>query len=409
MVYKRNSALVLGNALNMYPAVTVVGARGVGKTTLVSEIAVQKGYAYCNLDEVRHSIAAQDDPIGFIAQLPKPIVLDAIHRVPGILPAIKEDIAQNPVPGRYLCTSSVDPVYDQRLKLLNQVTHVLPLFALSQGELLNKKECFVDAMFNAASLRIEDAHMMPFSLEQFLCGGFAQTLTLQPRERDLWFNRYVQNVVHHDVALHVQIEDHMLFVRLLHVLALHAAQPVNIAEVSRQSGIPITTLNRHLFVLKNIRLLSEQGVLDAKGVVKKVAKAPQMFMHDVGLNRWLLGVNAEKRQDELLRHGVYNELQKQITWSASAVTIFHMQVLNGHGVDILLERADGKVVGIKIKNYEHVTAEDTKGLLYCKERLGERWHCGVILYTGTDVMPLGNKLWLLPISALWSYTEQGNA
>jgi predicted AAA+ superfamily ATPase len=287
------------------------------------------------------------------------------------------------------------------------MSHVLPLYPLSQGELLHKKERFVDAMFHAAQLRIDDTQILPFDVEQFLRGGFAQAVTLLPRERDLWFNRYVQNVVHHDVALQVQVEDHLLFARLLHVLARHAALPINIAQVSRQSGIPITTLNRHLAVLKNAQVLSELNAWDAQGAIKKVFKAPQMYMQDVGLHRWLLGADAEGRHNELLRHGVYNELQKQLTWNASAVTLSHMRAMNDCAVDMLLERADGTVVGIKITDAPQVTPQDTKGLLHCKERLGDRWHRGIVLHTGTDVMPLGNKMWLLPISALWSYDAIG--
>lgn len=407
MVYKRNSAIVLGHALNIYPAVTVVGARGVGKTTLVSEIAAQKGYAYCNLDEVRHSIAAQDDPAKFVASLPKPIVLDAVHRVPEILPALKEDITCNPVSGRYLCVATCDASQDKRLELLNQITHVLPLYPFSQGELLHKIDCFVDAMFHAAPLRIDDTHILPFDTEQFLSGGFAQSVGLLPRERDLWFNRYVQNVVHHDVALQVQVEDHLLFVRLLQVLARHAAQPANIAQVSRQSGIPITTLNRHLAVLKSIKLLAEQDAWDAQGKIKKVLKAPQMYLHDVGLHRWLLGSEADGLLSSLLRQGVYNELQKQMTWNASSVKLLHTRIMNGCAIDMLLERSDGKVVGINVTDATHATQQEIKGLLHGKERLGERWHRGVILHTGTDAMPLGNKIWLLPISALWSYDAIG--
>lgn len=417
MDYKRNIRVVLGNALNMHPAVAVVGARGVGKTRLVSEVAAHKGYAYRNLDDVRHIIAAQDDPTGFVARLPKPIVLDGVHRVPEILPALKEDIAKNSVPGRYLCTASSDPAHDRRLQILNQTAHILPLYPLSQGELLHKEEHFIDTAFNAA-FRPDDNHIVPFDSEQLLRGGFAQTVDLQPREHDLWFNRYVQNLVHHDIALQMQVEDHMLFVRLLRVLAQHAAHPINIAEISRQTGIPITTLNRHLAVLKGAQVFTEHEAWDAKGAIKKAIKAPQTYMHDVGLAAWLCGVGMEStgsgdmhedHREGLLRHAVYNELRKQMTWNDTAVQLFHMRTTNGHGVDMVLERSDGKAVGIQVKNTAHVTAHDTKGLLYCKERLGERWHRGIILHTGTEAVPLGNTLWLLPVSALWSYTKPGEA
>ena len=415
MDYKRNIRTKLDDAIKMHPAVTVVGARGVGKTRLVSEIAEEKKYAYCNLEEVRHVIAAQDDPARFLARLPKPVVLDALHRAPSLLPALKEDIAKNPVRGNYLCTSSSDPQHDQRLEMLSDISHVIPLHSFSQGELLHRKEHFIDTLFDANGLESDDNLMLPFDLVQFLRGGFVQTHAMKPRERDLWFNRYALNMIHHDISLQMQPEDHMLFVRLLHTLAQHSAQPINIAQISRKSGIPITTLNRHLAVLKNIHLYAEQGAWDGNGSIKKATKAPQAYLHDVGFAAWLQGADIYANDmygDEesgLLKHAVFNELNKQASWNDTSVKLFHMRTMNGHEVDIFLERADGKIVGVQVKDNSHVTAQDTKGLLYAKEQLGQRWHRGVILHPGQQAVPLGNRMWLLPFSAMWSYSKPGRA
>jgi hypothetical protein len=36
-----------------------------------------------------------------------------------------------------------------------------------------------------------------------------------------------------------------------------------------------------------------------------------------------------------------------------------------------------------------------------RELAGERWIAGVVLYTGEEVVPFGEKLWAAPISTLW--------
>jgi len=70
-------------------------------------------------------------------------------------------------------------------------------------------------------------------------------------------------------------------------------------------------------------------------------------------------------------------------------------------VDLLLERADGRVVGLEVKASASIQARDFKGLLGLSATLGDAFHRGVVLYTGPEVLPFGPKMWALPVSGLW--------
>jgi hypothetical protein len=48
---------------------------------------------------------------------------------------------------------------------------------------------------------------------------------------------------------------------------------------------------------------------------------------------------------------------------------------------------------------EHQAAEDSPFLRDC---LGERFVMGVVLHTGPHAVRIGDRLWALPIEALWS-------
>ena len=50
------------------------------------------------------------------------------------------------------------------------------------------------------------------------------------------------------------------------------------------------------------------------------------------------------------------ELIKQSGWSKHAVSLCHYRTYGGREVDLVLERADGKVVGIEVKAAASVTA-----------------------------------------------------
>jgi predicted AAA+ superfamily ATPase len=74
----------------------------------------------------------------------------------------------------------------------------------------------------------------------------------------------------------------------------------------------------------------------------------------------------------------------------------------GQEVDIALENAAGKVVGIETKASKSVNAQDFKGLQTMSESLGPRFHRGIVLYTGSEGIPFGKNMQALPVSALWT-------
>jgi hypothetical protein len=45
--------------------------------------------------------------------------------------------------------------------------------------------------------------------------------------------------------------------------------------------------------------------------------------------------------------------------------------------------------------------KDVRGLDDLAETTGKRFHRGILLYTGTEVIPFTRKVHALPISALW--------
>jgi hypothetical protein len=42
------------------------------------------------------------------------------------------------------------------------------------------------------------------------------------------------------------------------------------------------------------------------------------------------------------------------------------------------------------------------GLRHLRDQLGERFGAGIVVHTGPDTLPFGDRLWAVPISALWT-------
>jgi predicted AAA+ superfamily ATPase len=75
---------------------------------------------------------------------------------------------------------------------------------------------------------------------------------------------------------------------------------------------------------------------------------------------------------------------------------------DGREVDVVLERADGSIVGLEVKSAATVVSADFRSLAYLRDKLGSRFVRGVVLYAGTRALPFGERLSALPLSCLWS-------
>jgi hypothetical protein len=77
-------------------------------------------------------------------------------------------------------------------------------------------------------------------------------------------------------------------------------------------------------------------------------------------------------------------------------------LLTGSEVDVVLEKPDGSVAAVEVKASASVAASDTVALRALRDQLGEQFRSGVVLYLGDQLVPAGDKLWLVPIPVLWA-------
>ncbi len=407
-MFKRNITETLKEALDRSPVVLLTGPRQSGKTTLMKEIGKEKNYHYVSFDDIRYLSAAQLDPIGFIEKLKKPVILDEVQRVPEIFLTIKKDVDENRIPGRYALTGSANPLLIPQLgDSLAGRMEILQLFPLSQGELLNKKDEFIDHVFNneqpapSSILNVDELY------EKITIGGYPSVQTMNAASRESWFNSYITTLLQRDIKEISQITGLTDFPLLLNILAVRAGNLLNVAELSRVSGIPSTTLHRYLILLDTLFLTYLQPPWSTN-IEKRFVKTPKVYLTDTGVLSFLLGTHVMRTSLEgrnlgpIVENFVAAELKKQATWNRTRVRPFHFRTSTGIEVDIVLQNAAGNLVGIEVKNNRTVTAQDFKGLKQLQEISKTKFIQGIVLYTGSEIIPFGQRLFALPINSLWT-------
>ena len=195
--------------------------------------------------------------------------------------------------------------------------------------------------------------------------------------------------------------------RLLAVVASRAGGLLNFADLSRSLALPQTTLKRY-FALLEATFLVQLLRPWSSNLGQRLIQTPKVYLDDTGLLAQLTGLTVERlKVDGALAGGVLEnfvlmELRKQSAWSESQPEFFFWRTAAGQEVDIVLEDSAGRLVGIEIKAGATLGGSDVRGLQAMATATGKRWVRGVVLYTGTEVIPFAANLHGLPVSRLWA-------
>lgn len=390
------------------PVVLVHGARQTGKSTLVKAYAeTTNGARYLTLDDATLLAAATEDPAGFLSRFAGPVILDEVQRAPGLFRAIKLAVDRNRQPGRFLLTGSANVLLLPNLsESLAGRMEILTLWPFAGTELAGNRRSFVDAVFDKGPMpSVTSPEPRPALLQRIVAGGFPEAVgRVSSRRRSAWFGAYITTILQRDVRELSNIEHLTLLPRLLSLLAARAASLLNHSELSRALGLPQSTLKRYMALLETTFLVRQLPSWSAN-IGKRLVKSSKAMLCDTGLMAYLIGSDSsDPIPDHLVGALVENyaamELTKHLGWSRTRAVLYHFRERTGREVDLVLENAAGKVVGIEVKASTSVSRNDFEHLRFLRERLGEHFLRGVVLYTGTESVSFSDKLEAVPLGLL---------
>jgi uncharacterized protein len=404
LMFERAAGASVRTALADTPVVFVAGARQSGKSTLVKKISPDR--RYLTLDDDAVLAAALRDPAGFVAGLDGDVALDEVQRAPGLFPAIKASVDRNRAPGRFLMTGSANVLLVPRVaESLAGRMEIVNLWPLSVREMTAASGSMVDALLGANLPK----HLPPDPAwkERVLAGGFPEIQQRpHPSRRSAWFRSYVSAVLQRDVRDLANIEGLTALPQLLSLLAARAGGLLNYADVSRSAAIPTTTLKRYLALLEMVFLFQPLPPWFAN-LGKRLVKSSKIYLCDSGLLAHLAGRGVGAAADPsgfgpLLENFVVMEVRKQAAVAQTHVECFHFRAHDGTEVDLVIEDSQGRLLAIEVKSSCSLEPSDLQGIDRFRAMTGPRFHRGVVLYAGNEVVPFGPRLHAVPIGSLWA-------
>ena len=406
-LYPRRIEPRIAEAMLDTPVVLVAGPRQAGKTTLVRQIAAQKGLNYLTLDDELTLLSAREDPVGMIRSLDR-AVIDEIQRAPQLLLAIKKSVDEDRRPGRFLLTGSANlialPTVADSLAGRMETLSLLPL---SQSEIGSRSANWVDSAFAGEMLKAGSPALGRDLIERVLRGGYPEAIARTSAKRRMaWARQYIDAIIQRDVRDVAGIEKLDQLPQFLRALAQTAGQMCNYTQLAGQVGLDGKTASRYVNVFEQMYLLKRVGVW-ARNRLNRVVKTPKLQFIDSGLLTALLDLTADEverdrsRFDNVLETFVFGELLKHTTAAEGDYRLMYYRDTDKFEVDIVIESAAGQLLGVEVKAAATVKESDLRGLRKLAGLAGGAFKMGVLLYDGTETLPLGDDIWAAPLSTLW--------
>ncbi len=397
----------IAEALLDTPVVLLAGPRQAGKTTLVRHIAAQQGLRYLTLDDGLTLLSAREDPVGMVRSLDR-AVIDEIQRAPQLLLAIKKSVDEDRRPGRFLLTGSANlmalPTVADSLAGRMETLSLLPL---SQSEMALRQANWIDQAFAGRILQASTPAVGEALVERVLRGGYPEAVARPAgRRRTTWARQYIDALIERDVRDIAHIDKLDQLPRFLRALAHTAGQMCNYTQLGAQVGLDGKTALRYCGVFEQMYLLQRIDVW-ARNRLSRVVKTAKLQFLDADLLSSLLDLTAQEVAQDRTRFGnvletfVFGELLKHSTTAQDDYRLMYYRDADKFEVDVVIENAAGQLVGVEVKAAATVKASDLRGLKKWAALAGPQFRLGVVLYDGTETLPLGDGLWAAPLSSLW--------
>lgn len=402
------------------PALALEGPKGVGKT----ETASRRAATVHALDDPAQRAVAVADPSRLLDS-PPPILLDEWQHVPEVWDLVRRRVDRGSSPGQFLLAGSATPsgpgthsgagrIVSVRMRPMSLAERGWTPATVSVAELLSGRSPAVAGRTKRTLRDYVDEIVQP---------GLPGLRTLSSRALNAQLDGYVRRIVDRDFPeLGHRIRNPDALLRWMAAYAAASSTTTSFEKIrdaatgghghkpAKSATEPYRDVLERLWILDPVPAWAP-----TRSHIRRLALPPKHQLADPALAARLLGVDAAALlsgqdagppipRDGTLLGALFESLVtlslRTYAQAAEAGTL-HLRTAGGeHEIDLILQRADRRVVAVEIKLARDVDEGDLRHLKWLGERIGDELIDRVVVTTGEEAYRRSDGIAVVPAALL---------
>lgn len=410
----------LDELLTAVPALAIEGAKGVGKTAT----ALRRAGSVRRLDDPAERELGAADPRRLLEGR-RPVLLDEWQHVPETWDLVRRSVDEGAEPVTFLLTGSTSPSQRGLHSGAGRIVSVRmrPLALSERG--IEQPAVSLRALLSGR--RPEVAGATAVGLETYareiVDSGFPGLRGQSGRALRAQLDGYLLRIVDRDFReLGHTLRNPSSLRRWMRAYAAASSTTTSFERIrdaatsgqgdkpSKQTTMPYRDVLERLWILDPV-----EAWLPTRNRIARLSSPPKHQLADPALAARLLGVDADAllegrpagaplQRDGVLLGALFESL---VTLSLRAcaqvaeATVKHLRTAGGaHEVDLMVERADGRVVAFEVKLARTVGDDDTRHLRWLAGQIGDELLDAVIVTTGAEAYRRPDGIAVVPAALL---------
>ncbi|HEU5062539.1 MAG TPA: DUF4143 domain-containing protein [Solirubrobacterales bacterium] len=398
----------------------IVGAKGVGKTATASRRAT----TVHALDDPAQRSVARADPARLLDS-PPPVLIDEWQYVPQSWDLVRRAVDAGADPGRFLLTDSTSPagvethsgagrIVSVRMRPLALSERDVEQPSVSLRELLQGERPPVEGR---TDLRADDY------VQEILGSGFPGLRGLSGRPLRAQLDGYLDRIIDRDFPeLGHPIRNPAALRRWMTAYAAASSttasfETIRDAATGGEGEKPAkTTTQPYRDVLERLWVLDPVPAwTPTRNRIRRLSSPPKHQLADPALAARLLGLDADALfsggdvgppipRDGTLLGALFESictLSFRVYAQASEARVFHLRTSGGeHEIDLIIERADGRVLAVEFKLARDIGSDDIRHLHWLAGQLGDSLVDAVVVTTGAEAYRRPDGIAVVPAALI---------
>ena len=406
---KRDALSAISRLLKQFPVVAVIGARQVGKTTLLKQLMPRA--PFFDLEKRADYELIRRDPDFFLSQQNVPIVIDEAQALPDLFPALRVAVdARRDRPGRFLISGSSSPELLKHIheSLAGRIA-VYELGGLTVAEswhtAISPLYGYIAGGDSSKLLRMQPSFTAAQLMESCVFGGYPEPFIKyrrKPEQFDLWMDNYFASYVQRDIRNLFPGINADAFQRFIAMLATSSGNQLNFSDFARSLEISSPTVKKY-FEIAHGTFVWRMMPSYEKNAAASIVKMPRGYMRDSGLLNHIIGIHtvqqlqAHHQLGRIWEGFVIEQLLKGFTQLLLPVKPYYYRTKNAAEIDLIFECAAG-VIPVEVKLGATIPS---RGLTSMKDFIEQhKCPCGIVINNADRAAMIAPKIIQIPAGCL---------